>query len=44
MAEQFARFEALLSRGNIFSAPKMSVTPVPAHQVISEKPFIDPTA
>ena len=44
MAEQFARFEAQLSRGNIFSAPKMFVTPVSAHQVISEKPFLDPSA
>ena len=31
MAEQFARFEALLSRGNVFSA-KMSITPVSSHQ------------
>ena len=44
MAEQFARFKALLSRGNVFSAPKMSVTPVSAHQIISEKSFINPTA
>ena len=44
MAEQFAHFEALLSRGNIFSAPKMSVTPVSVHQVIYEKPFLDPSA
>ena len=44
MAEQFARFEALLSRGNIFSTPKMSVTPVSAQPVISEKPFMDPAA
>ena len=42
MAEQFACFEALLSRGNVFSAPKMSVTPVSAHQVISDTPFLDP--
>ena len=44
MAEQFARFEALLSRGNFFSALEMSVTPVSSHQVLSDKPFIDPTA
>ena len=44
MAEQFECFEALLSRGNIFSAPKMSVTPVSPHQILSDKPGIDPTA
>ena len=44
MAEQFARFEALLSRGNVFSDPKMSLTPVSSQQIISDKPVIDPTA
>ena len=44
LAEQFARFEALLSSGNILSAPKMSVSPVSPQQIISDKPFIDPTA
>ena len=42
MAEQFARFEALLSRGNIFSAPKMPVNPMSTHQVPSDTPFLDP--
>ena len=44
IAEQFTRFEALLSRGNVFSAPKISVTPVSSHQILSNKPFLDPTA
>ena len=39
MAEQF---EALLSRGNIFSAPKMPVNPMSSHQVTSDTPFLDP--
>ena len=30
-AEHFARFEALLSRGNVFSMPKTNVKPVPSH-------------
>ena len=42
MAEQFARFEALLSRGNIFTAPKMPVNPMPSHQITSDTPFLDP--
>ena len=42
MAEQFARFEALISRGNIFTAPKMPVNPMPTHQVTSDTPFLDP--
>ena len=41
--EHFARFEALLSRGNVFSMPKSSAT-VSAHPVLSDKPFIDPSA
>ena len=39
MSEQFARFEALLSRGNIFSAPTMPVNPVSAQKVLSYTPF-----
>ena len=44
MAEQFARFEALLSRGNIFSAPTMPVNPVSSQKVLSDTPFIDPSS
>ena len=44
MSEQFARFEALLSRGNIFSAPSMPVNPVPAQKVLSDTPFINPSS
>ena len=44
MSEQFARFEALLSRGNIFTAPSMPVNPVPAHKVLSDTPFLDPSS
>ena len=43
MSEPFARFEALLSRGNIFSAPTMPVNPVSAHypqaSAYSELPY-----
>ena len=42
-AEQFVRFEALLSRGNVFSIPKSSAT-VSSHPVLSDMPFIDPSA
>ena len=42
--EQFARFEALLSRGNMFSMPKTSVKPMPPHTVVSDSPFISPSA
>ena len=41
-AEQFARFEALLSRGNVFSTPKTTVKPMPPHTVVSESLFIAP--
>ena len=44
MSEQFARFEALLSRGNIFSAPSMPVNPVSAKKVLSDTPFLDPSS
>ena len=37
------RFEALLSRGNVFSIPKTSVSSS-AHPVISDIPFINPSA
>ena len=42
-AEQFARFEALLSRGNVFSTPKTSAS-VSSHPVLSDKSFINPSA
>ena len=42
-AEQFACFEALLSRENVFSTPKSSAS-VSSHPVLSDKPFIDPSA
>ena len=41
-AEQFTRFEALLSRGNVFSTPQTSVNPVSTKVVLSESPFIAP--
>ena len=44
ISEQFARFQALLSRGNIFTAPSMPVNPVPAHKVLSDTPFLDPSS
>ena len=43
-AEQFARFEALLSQGNVFSTPKTSVKPVSSHPVVSDTPFLAPSA
>ena len=43
-AEQFARFEALLSRGNVFSTPKSTVQHVPSHAAVSDTPFIPPSA
>ena len=45
LAEQFARFEVLLSRGargNVFSTPKTSLGPS-AHMVVSDTPFINST-
>ena len=41
-AEQFARMEALLSRGNIFSTPVSTVKPVDSQQLTSETPFMPP--
>ena len=41
---QFARFEALLSWGNVFSTPKTEVKPIPSHTVVSDTPFIAPSA
>ena len=41
-AEQFARMEALLSRGNIFSTPVSSVKPVDTQHLISDTPFLAP--
>ena len=39
-SEQFARFKALLSRGNVFSTPKATVPIIPSQSVVSETPFI----
>ena len=41
-AEQFARMEALLSRGNIFSTPVSAVKPVDSQHLVSETPFLAP--
>ena len=41
-AEQFARMEALLSCGNIFSTPISTVKPVDSQHLISETPFMPP--
>ena len=41
LEEKFARFEALLSRGNIFSTPKIPVSAVSAPT--SNQPFFDPS-
>ena len=43
-AEQFARVEALLTRGNVFSTPKMAVNPSSSKAVPSDSPFIAPAA
>ena len=42
-AEHFARFEALLSRGNVFYTPKSSA-PGSSHPVLSDQPFLNPSA
>ena len=42
-AEQFARMEALLTQGNIFSTPVSSVKPVASPQLISDTPFLGPS-
>ena len=41
LEEKFARFEALLSRSNIFSTPKLPVNV--EHPPISDTPFINPS-
>ena len=41
-AEQFARMEALLSRGNIFSTPVSAVKPIDTQPLISTTPFVPP--
>ena len=41
-AEQFARMEALLSRGNIFSTHVSAVKHVDSQQLVSETPFLAP--
>ena len=43
-AEQFTRFEALLSRGSVCFTPKSTVQHVPSHAVVSDTPFIPPSA
>ena len=40
--EQFARMEALLSRGNIFSTPVSAVKPIDSQALISKTPFVPP--
>ena len=42
-AEQFAHMEALLSRGNIFTAPVSTFKPVASQHLISETPLLAPT-
>ena len=42
--EQFACFEALLSRGNMFTIPKTVVSSLPSHTVVSAQPCIYPAA
>ena len=42
-AEQFARFEALLSRGNVFTTPKTIVSTLPCQAMVSSQPFINPS-
>ena len=39
-AEQFARMEALLSRGNVFSTPVSAVQPIDSQSLISNTPFV----
>ena len=41
-SEQFARMEALLSHGNIFSTPVSAIKPVDSQHFISEIPFLAP--
>ena len=41
-AEQFARMEALLSRGNVFSTPVSAVQPIDSQSLISKTPFVPP--
>ena len=41
-AEQYARMEALLSHGNIFSTPVSAVKPVDSQHLISDTPFLVP--
>ena len=43
-AEHFARFEALLSQGYVFSTPKTSVKCVSSDSVISDTLFFSPSA
>ena len=43
-AEQFARMEALLSRGNVISTPLSSVKQVDTSTLVSDKPFLAPVA
>ena len=43
-AKQFAKMKALLSRGNIFTTLKTSVQQVPSQQLLSDTPFLAPSA
>ena len=41
-SEQFARMDALLSRGNVFSTPVSAVKPMDTRHLISDNPFLAP--
>ena len=41
-SEQFARMEALLSRGNVFSTPVSAVKPLDTQNLVSDNPFLAP--
>ena len=43
-AEQFAHFEALLSRGSVFTTPKMAISSLRSHTLVSSQPFINLSA
>ena len=43
-AEQFARMEALLSRGNVFSTSVSTVKPIDTQPLISQQPFLAPAS
>ena len=43
-SEQFARMEALLSRGNVFSTPVSAVKPLDTQNLVSDNPFLAPAS